>query len=161
MGPENWQDWYRQIEKTVHIARVLEKRGDLTTIVLLSNFQPRGKQSELEIYGRTFKKLSPELKVLSINETSDTLGQVEKSFELSKEMNADLIFVSAWMQFLRVIYLSKRRPAQYYGVFGIPQPAFAIIDPLCIIFEPLIHLFGLAGYFSRRIVKQRQKGKIL
>lgn len=161
IGLEKWQDWYRQVEHTVKIAKKLKKQGSDPAIVLLSNFQPKGKLSEIEIYEGVIKKLAPELKINSYRETNCTAEQVEKSFTLQKETGAKLIFVSAWMQYLRVLYLARGRDALHYGVFGIPQPVFAIIDPICIVLEPLANIFGFASFFQKRIVRQREKGRIL
>lgn len=149
------------MEKTVALARDLKSRGNEVVIVVLSNFQPKGQLSELEIYTQTLRKLDPELDVRAYRETNDTLGQVEKSFELKEEMGAQLIFTITWMHYLRVIYLAHGRPAKYFGAFGLPHPAFIIIDPVCLLFQPLTDALGLKNFFQRLIVRQREKGKIL
>lgn len=161
IGPEQWQDWYRQIVKTISIAGEHKQRGDEVVIVILSQFRATGKPSEIDVYSAVFRRLAPELTILSYSETHCTAEQVERSFSLSKEMGAELIFFSAWMQYLRVLYLARGRTAQHYSVFGIPQPVFAIIDPLCIFLEPLAHMLGVASFFQRIIVRQREKGRIL
>ena len=161
IGPEKWQDWYRQLERTVAIAQELKKQGGEITITILSNFQPQGKPSEIEIYIQALYKLAPELYVNSYKETNSTFEQVEKSFKLKNEISAELIFISAWMQYPRVLFLAHGRAAQHFGVFGIPRPAFALIDSLCIILEPLVTILGLNKFFNKIIVRQREKGKIL
>jgi hypothetical protein len=161
IGPEKWQDWYRQIERTVEIARKIKNQGDDATLILLSNFQPKGRSSEIEIYEEAIKKLAPEIKVISYRETNCTAEQIEKSFKLQKEVGAKLIFISAWMQYPRVLYLAHDRIALHYGAFGIPHPVFTIIDLACIVLEPLANMFGIANFFQKIIVRQREKGRIL
>jgi hypothetical protein len=165
IGSEKWQDYYRQIQKTANIARGLKNKGAEAMIVLLSNFQPKGKPSEIQIYQSVFEKLAPELNIVAYRETNSTLEQVERSFELKKEMGAELIFISTWMHYLRVRYMARGKPAQHYAVFGMPQPAFAIIDPICIVFgiilEPIADFFGIGKFFREFIIREREKGKIL
>ncbi|SRR5258708_30222219 len=161
IGPEKWQDWYRQIERTIRIARELKSEGSEAAIAILSNFQPKGKPSEIEIYTETFHKLAPELNVILFKETNITIDQVDRSFELGKEMESELIFISAWMQYPRVLYLAHGRKARHYGVFGIPQPIFAIIDPVCILLEPLAFILGISNFSKAIVVRQREKGRIL
>ncbi len=163
VGPKKWQDWYRQIGRTATIARTLKSKGHEIEIALISNFHPKGELSEIEMYAKAFDELSPEVNrnIVSYQETNETLGQVERSFELAKEMNAELIFISAWMQYPRVLYLACGRNALHYGLFGIPQPAFAFIDPFCIVFQPIVDMVGLSSFFQKIIVRQREKGKIL
>lgn len=161
IGPVEWQDWFRQTQRTVRIARELEEKGGEAVIAILSDFQPKGKPSEIEIYTRAFHSLAPNLKVLSYRETNDTLGQVERSFELQKELGAKLVFVSAWMQYPRVRYLAHGRQALHFGAFGIPQPAFALIDPICIVLQPVVQALGLGAFFQKLIVRRREKGRVL
>lgn len=139
----------------------MKNNGNGIVIAILSNFQPKGQLSEIEIYTRLLKKLSPDLDVHTFRETNDTLGQVEKSLELANQMDAQLAFVSTWMHYPRVRYLARRSKAKHYGAFGIPQPAFALIDPFCLIIQPLIDQLGLSKFFQKIIVSRREKGKIL
>src|SRR3989344_2460475 len=106
IGPQEWQDWHRQVQRKVAIARDLKTQDNKVEIVILSNFQLKGKLSEIEVYTKAFHILAPELEVRSYKETNDTLGQVEKSFELRDEMDAKLVFITAWMQYPRVLYLA-------------------------------------------------------
>ncbi len=161
IGPKKLQDWYRQTKRSIAIARELKSKGAEVSIIILSNFKPKGKPSEIEIYAETFHNLAPELNVQSYKETNDTLGQVERSFELKKEIDAELIFISAWMQYPRVLYLAHGRNARHHGVFGIPQPTFALIDPVCIVLQPIADMLGLSNFFQKIIVHQREKGRIL
>lgn len=161
IGPEKWQDWYRQIRKTIEIARKLKKRGDEVTVAIISNFQPKGRSSEIEIYKGLFNKLAPELNISSYRETNCTAEQIELSFELKRKMGAEIIFISTWMHYPRVLYLAHGRAASHYGVFGITQPAFTFIDPLSFLLEPLANMLGLANFFQKKIVRRREKGKIL
>src|SRR5882724_9325244 len=94
IGSKHGQDWYRQIERTAAIARELKSGRSEVIIAIISDFRPEGKPSEIEIYTRALFELAPELQVHSYKETNDTVGQVERSFELGKEMGAELIFVS-------------------------------------------------------------------
>jgi len=158
IGPLKWQDWYRQVLRTIAIARRLKSKGNQVVIAILSNFQPKGRLSEIEIYENAFRRLAPDLNVLTFRETNDTVGQVERSFELKSEMKANLIFITTWMHYLRVIYLARTRKVQHYGSFGIPSPIFAFIDPLALILQPLIMLFGLGNFFQRVTVRRREKG---
>lgn len=161
LGPLALQDWYRQAKRTVELARRLRKENHEVTILLISSFQAKGKASELEIYSETFRVLAPELKVLSYRETTETIEQVEKSFKLAKEIGAQPVFISTWMHYPRVRYLARFGKALHYGVFGIPQPAFALIDPLWMILQPLVDLLRLRSFFQKFIMHQREKGKIL
>jgi hypothetical protein len=115
IGPKKWQDWYRQVKRTVKIARRLKYQGHEVTIAILSHFKEKGQPSEIEIYTRAFKQLAPELHVCAYRQTYDTLGQVEKSFKLSAEMGANLVFISAWEQYPRVLYLARSRKAKHYA----------------------------------------------
>ncbi len=160
IGPRKKQDWYRQIVRTIEIARELKNKGNEVIISILSNFQPKGKLSEIEIYTEIFTKLAPELYVNSYRETNSTMEQVERSFELAKEMGAELIFISAWMQYPRVKYFSRCKKAYHYGVFGIPQPVYAFGDPLSIILDPVLDILGLATFFRKIQIHQREKGRI-
>ena len=161
IGPLHWQDYYRQLQRTVAITRNLQKDGKRVFIAILSNFHPQGQLSEIEIYTKILAGLAPELEVRSYQETNDTAGQVERSFELAEELNAHLIFISTWMHYPRVRYLAQRRSADHYGAFGIPQPAFAFIDPFCLFFQPIGDLLGVSNYFRNFVIHQREKGKIL
>ena len=161
IGPEEWQDWYRQVEKTILIAKRLKNDGDEAVIAIIANFQPKGQPSEIEIYKGAFDKLAPDLHVNYYKETRCTAEQVERSFELQKEIGGEIIFISAWMQYPRVIYLAHGRKARHFGAFGIPSPAFAILDPLCIIIEPLADMLRIGNFSREMIVNRRKKGKIL
>lgn len=167
VGPKKWQDWYRQVLKTIEIARELKNRNHEAIIIELSNYRPKGVWSEIATYSHAFKHLAPELEIQSYRETNDTLGQVQKSLELAEAMDAELLFISTWMQYPRVVYLAdskkinRGRKAKHYGVFGIPQPVFALIDPICIIFQPLVDILGLSPLFQRLTVHEREKGRIL
>ena len=141
-------------------GRELKNKGNEVIISILSNFQPKGKLSEIEIYTEIFTKLAPELYVNSYRETNSTMEQVERSFELAKEMGAELIFISAWMQYPRVKYFSRCKKAYHYGVFGIPQPVYAFGDPLSIILDPVLDILGLATFFRKIQIHQREKGRI-
>jgi hypothetical protein len=160
IGPEKWQDWYRQTVRTVQVARKLRGEGGETVIAILSNFQPKGKPSEIEIYTSTLRRLAPEFDVRTFKETNDTLGQIERGFELGREMAAEVIFLSAWMQYPRVRYLGRGKKARHYGIFGIPSPIFAFVDPLAMILQPLIMLLGLGAFFQRITVRRREKGVV-
>lgn len=162
IGPEKWQDWYRQIERTIEIAKELQNKGGDVTVTLLSNFQPKGKPSEIEVYTDVFKKLAPELHVNSYRETNNTSEQVEKSFQLAKQSDSQLIFISvAWLHYPRVLYHAAGRKAVHYAVFGIPHPIFAIGDITSLIIEPVVDLFGLTNRFEKAIDHEREQGKIL
>ena len=160
IGPLKWQDWYRQVKKTARIAQKLTQEGGIVTIGILSSFQPRRKSSEIELYISIFNKIAPELTIVSYNETYDTLEQVKRSFEISKEMNAQLIFVSAWMQFPRVKYLAHSRNAEHFGVFGIPSPIYIFVDTLAMVLQPIVMFFGLSNFFHRITVSRREKGTV-
>lgn len=160
VGPDEWQDWHRQVRRTIAIARRLRDKGAEVSVIILSSFQSKGRSSEIEIYTKAFHDLAPGLDVRSYKETNDTLGQVERSFELADQLGAKLVFISAWMQYPRVLYLARGRKALHYGTFGIPSPIFAFIDPLSIILQPIIILLGLGSYFQRMTVRRREKGTI-
>ncbi|MBI1308483.1 MAG: hypothetical protein GC129_01310 [Proteobacteria bacterium] len=149
------------MEKTSSLARKLKAEGHETWVVLLSDFKPRGKLPELEIYQQAFAQVAPELEVKAYRETNDTLGQVERSLELRDKEQAVLVFVSAWMQYPRVVYLARKEGARHYGVFGIPQPAFALIDPFCMLTYPLVEWLGLGRFFQRILLRRREEGRIL
>jgi hypothetical protein len=70
IGPLEWQDWYRQLQRTVQISQELKGKGNDVVIAVLSNFQPKGKLSEIEIYTEMLYRFAPELSVLSYKETN-------------------------------------------------------------------------------------------
>lgn len=158
LGPLRWQDWHRQVERTIAIARDLQRSGNRAEIAILSRFEPKGESSERELYLRLFNELAPELSVIGYKETIDTVEQVERSFGLGAEKGARIIFVSTWMHYPRVIYLAHGRKAGHYGAFGLPSPIFALIDPLAMIFQPLAMACGLGGFFGRLTAERRDKG---
>jgi len=160
-GPLNWQDYYRQLKRTIEIAHQLENLGNEVTIAVISAFHPNGRVSETDVYRRILLALAPELKVHTYKETNDTRGQVERSFELAAHNGATPIFISTWMHYLRVRYLCGRRPARHCGVFGIPHPAFAFIDMLCLVLHPIVDFFGVEEFFRRAAIHRRKQGKIL
>jgi hypothetical protein len=159
IGPEKWQDWYRQVEKTVAIARSLKQQGNDVHIAILSKFKPEHGASEIDIYMHAFAELAPDLTVTPYHETNDTLGQVEKSFALQKERGAELVFISAWLQAPRVKYLAHGRPASYCAVFGIPQPVYAFVDPLYAIFYPILDALHIGEPIQNWVVARRETGK--
>lgn len=161
IGPKKWQDWYLQVKRTVKIARRLKHRGADVTIAILSHFKKEGQPSEINIYTEAFQELSPELNVISYRETYDTLGQVERSFSLSEQMGAKLVFISAWEQYPRVRYLARGRKAKHYAVFGIPNYEFLFIDPIAMILQPIVMFLGLGKFFQRILVHERSKHRVL
>jgi CRISPR/Cas system CSM-associated protein Csm2 small subunit len=158
IGPEKWQDWYRQIKRTITITQTLSNNRNEIIILILSSFQAKGKPSEIELYTKAFNTLAPGLNIHSYRETYETLEQIERSFEISKELGADLIFISTWMKFPRTVYLARGRKAKHYGTFGIPSPIFAFINPLSMILQPIIILLGLGKFFQRITTRRREKG---
>ncbi len=162
IGPKQWQDWRRQVEKTIRIGRELKSKGNDVTIILLSHYKLEGEESELQIYGKEFTKLAPELEVKSYWETYNTYEQVEKSFQLKRELNGDeLVFVSSWMHYLRILYFTHGREAVHYGVFGIPHPIFAFIHPVSFVIDPIIDVLGLRAPFEILADHEREEGRIL
>ena len=161
IGPKKWQDWYRQVEYTIRLIRKLKHEGNEVHIAILSNFKPASKPSEIEMYTKLFDTLAPELKVMSYRETYDTKEQIERVFELSRDSNITPVFVSTWMHYLRVRYVSRGHEASHHMVFGIPQPLFFIIDIFCLIFQPITDFLGITEFFRKSIRKRREKGTIL
>lgn len=161
IGPLRHQDWYRQVRRTINLARTLRNTGGDVIIAIISAFHPNGKTSEAKMYLALFRELAPDLTIRLIYKTSDTIGQVEEGFRLAEALNANVHFVAAWMQLPRIRYLTANRKADFYGAFGIPQPAFAIIDPLCLVFQPVTDVFGLTHVVRSMVINRRKKGLIL
>lgn len=161
IGPKEWQDWHRQVEITIRIARGMERNGSKFSIAMISGFKLKGKLSEIEIYRGAFSSLAPETKINAYNEANDTISQVKKALELGKKCNADVVFVSTWMQYPRVAYLSRGKRAMHYCVFGIPQPFYFFIDIMCIFLQPISDFLGITGIFQNIILRRREKGRIL
>ncbi len=161
IGPTAWQDYYRQSERTVEIARQLVASGNEVTIAIISAFQPPGKPSEIDIYRQALSGVGPELTIRAYRDATDTVGQIERSFGLAAEMGASPVFISTWMHYPRVRYLTRGRRARHYGAFGIPQPAFLFLDPFFLIFQPVGDFLGITGWFRRAIIRERERGRIL
>lgn len=161
LGPFSWQDYYRQLERTVEVARQLVQSGNEVIIAIISAFQPPAKASEAEIYRRTLYELAPELTLRVYKDESDTVGQIERTFNIADEMAAKPVFIATWMHYPRVRYLARRRPARHYGAFGIPQPAFLFMDPIFLIFQPIGDFVGLTSFFRKAIIRARERGRIL
>jgi len=161
IGPKQYQDWYRLIEQTIQISRELQNKESDVTIAILSNFHPKGKPSEIDIYKEVFTKLAPELDVRYYKETYNTSEQVERSFELQKEFDAELVFISAWMHYPRVLYHVAGRKSLHYAVFGIPHPVFTFLHPLALVVDPIVDTLGLTSRFDKIADHEREQGKIL
>ena len=161
IGPAAWQDYYRQIKRTVELAGHLRVEGHDVVIAVISGFQPDGQPSEREIYANTIHQLAPALTVRVYNETNDTVGQIERGFSLARQMAARPTFIATWLHYPRVRYLSKGRPAKFLCAFGLPHPAFLFIDLFCLIAQPIGDLLGVSDFFRKTIIHQRDRGRIL
>lgn len=161
VGPLAWQDYYRQLVRTVDIAAQLKATGNEVVVGIISAFQPSGRPSEVEIYSRMLHDLEPGLAIRAYSETNDTVGQIERSLDLALEIGATPVFVTTWMHYPRVRYLARGRPALHFGALGVPQPLFMSIDPFCLIFQPIGDALGITDSFRRVIIREREQGRIL
>jgi hypothetical protein len=161
IGPDVLQDWTRQCRFTANMAMRLQTEGHDVQIAIISSFTKPGNRSEIELYTHKIQEYAQGLTIVPYSEMKDTVGQVDHSFNLAQKQGRDVIFTSCGPQFWRVKYLAKGRKAQHHLVWGIPHFGFALIDPICLVFQPLTDTLGFTNLIRNRILAQRDKGRIL
>jgi hypothetical protein len=161
IGPTIWQDYYRQLARTAHVARQLDANGREVVIAVISAFHPDGQRSERWIYADILNRLVQDIGVSVYKEANDTVGQIERGLNLADTIGATPIFITTWMHYPRVRYLARRRRARYCGAFGIPHPAFFFIDLFCLIAQPIGDFLGISDRFRQVIIREREQGRIL
>jgi hypothetical protein len=161
IGPTTWQDYYRQLARTAHVAHQLYSNGDEVVIAVFSAFHPDGQRSERSVYAEVLATLAPDIRVTVYKEANDTVGQIKRGLSFADTIGATPIFIATWMHYPRVRYLARGRRARYCGAFGIPHPAFFFIDLFCLIAQPIGDFLGISNRFRQVIIREREQGRIL
>lgn len=155
IGPVKMQDWYRGLAKAV----LLQRKFVGSKILILSNVHIRGEEHEADIYTRALYDFGvKEENLLVIKDCYETIGQIDVIKQVAKEANYKLIFVSTWLHFGRVWWLTRGMKIKHYIAFGIPRPRESLTDIILTFMFPIIDILGKKEWFRKKVIIHREQG---
>lgn len=167
IGPRRLQDWRRALKEAVAVAyqayfatssQSFTEAGFPATMLILSDVQIAGEEHEVELYSGFLDELGFTGPRIVLRETYETIGQLDRAFEIAQEEDFQLVVVSTFLHYPRVRWLCRGRGAIHKCVWGIPRPREAITDIILAVVFPFIDMFGWRKGFLQKVNKRRQAG---
>ena len=125
VGSVYLQDWYQGVKKAVGLLKKIPN----SKILIVSDVHIDGEEHEADIYVRALRGLGVRGEdMIVVKDCYETIGQIDIIKRMAKEHKARLIFVSTFMHYPRVRWLTTGMKAKHYVAFGIPRPREAVTD---------------------------------
>jgi len=165
IGPQHLQDWWRGLVIARRLLNLARKEREVM-IYIVSDVQVAGEDHEVDLYIEALLSMGDykTMELSCVRKCQETICQINHVLEYAERNNAEVIFVSTWLHYPRVRWLTWRANASmnvkcwHKVVFGIPRPKEALTDFVLIFLFPVIDLMGKREWFLRKIERRRLSG---